>query len=316
MLDTILRRGTLSAFVAALGLFACSTAQAQIASVTLENDKNVAEAYGGSDSTHILTVTLDSAAEAGGHPLTLMSSNAAIFLTTSDVTIPEGVTTASFPVVMTPTMVNPPVLAHVTVTDDVDTADSNDFLVKAMRPAFTMPLANPLQQGATYDLDFGVSARVNSDTEVTFSSDNAGVVVGNGTVTTGTSSSTFTATVSSTATGRVTITAMLNGKTVSRTLGISSLALKSVETVATATAGDTISVTVNLFQPAVGDKTIDLMFEGPSNGAPSTAVILSGQSSVTFNVSTKMFTGGSKVLKIKASFGAVTKSARVIVSGT
>jgi len=316
MLNRLTKRGVLVALFAFAGAFATSVANAEVTSVTLLNPHGASQAYGGSDSSHFVTISLAAPAEPGGHAVNLVSSNGDLALTMSTVFVPEGQTAWAFQVALTPTVVASQESATVTATDVDGSTDSNAFSILPMEARFLAGNpGSPLQQGGTYTFSVKLSARVNSTQNVTIGSDNPDVTVENAPVVSGDYIGTFTVNVLPSAVGPVTLTATFNGRSYTVTDNITRAILKSVTAASpTVAPGANSSVTVSFAGVVKGARTINLSYGGPvPSGAPLAVVVPDGASSVTFNVPNN-WTRGSKTISVTATYGGVSRFVKISVS--
>jgi len=273
--------------------------------------------YGGTESPHAVTITLAAPAETGGHDVDLVSNSSDLFVTSGTVTVPEGFTTWSFQVAETPLVVPTPVTATVTATDADNSMQSNDLTIRAMEPRFLD--GNPtgsLEQGATYQFNVKLSAKVAANQTISVSSSNPEVSVTDAVVLAGNSHGAFFATVSDAATGSVDLTISFNGIAYTRTLELKKVYLSGLSAAGPVTAGTNASVTITLSRPVFGDRTINLTYDGPVGaGAPTSVLVTNGTASVTFNVPTaSTLANGGRVLTITASYGGASKVTHVQVN--
>jgi len=292
-----------------------SLAQAEITDVTLLNPLNYDYAYGGANTRHRLTITLADPAEAGGHAVDILSSDASLGLSRATVIVPEGETSHTFMVASSRTVVPASVVATVLATDEDNSMESNDFTVRPMQPSFVPGNTTTFLQGNVYTYTVKLSARLQNEQTIAIACDNPGVSVEDAVIPANESTATFSVTVDPSATGNVMFTASFNGFTVKQNAKIVRMVLKSMTANSTATAGSTVAVTLNLMSLAVGDQTVAITYSGPAAaGAPASAVISNGTKSVVVHVPTKTFTSGTKTLIVTGSLNGESKMVRIQVS--
>jgi len=310
-------RSAMVALLTTVGLFAATSAHADIVSVSVYNGHNLQQAYGGSNANSRIAITLDAPAGPTGQVISLSSTSANLHLSKSSVKIPAGQTSYIFGVASTPNVIPTAEVDHIFADDGNGAVSSNDYTVLPMEARFSAGPTTSMMQGSSNLFTVKMSANVRAQQTVTVTSDNGGVSVANAVVAINQPYGTFTANVSDAATGSATITLSFNGRSVTRTLAIKPIAVKMVVPGASSvTGGNGVSVTVTLTAPApASGRTVSLSYVGPVGmGSPTSAVVTSGNTEVTFTVPTMPVASGTKTLTVKASLGGVTKSCQVSVS--
>jgi len=271
------------------------------------------------------TFTLDSAAPAGGTVVTLVSSHPAAASVPASVTVPAGASSASFPVTTSPVTVETDVLIQAKTA--VDYWWNNLYVRPPGLPTLTgmtispasvagggttggtLTFSGPIPLGTWPARPDGLVQFVSSDPEV------ANVFPGDGFVAAGASSSTFRIyTRGGPAARTVTLSAVFDGVTLSRPLtvgAVTGVTVSSITGNATSLSGGQGGLaTVTLGAPAPTTILLTISTSHPSlfTTLPATAVIFSGETSMTFGyVSNKTATTPTAVT-VTAAFGASSRN--------
>lgn len=283
----------------------------------------------GGQQTSTGTVTLSGAAPAGGAQVSLSSSNTAVAQVPSSVTVPAGVTTATFTVSTSAVSTSTAITISAVYAGTTRTATLN-VGPAAPPPASLASLSlNPTTvTGGTQSSTGTVTlsgAAPSGGAVVSLSSSNTGAarVPASVTVAAGATSASFTVSTSVVTTSTaVTISASYGGTTKTSTLTVNPAApppitLSSLSLNPTSVTGGTQSST----------GTVTLSGAAPSGGAvvslsssntgaaqtPSSVMVAAGATSASFTVSTSLVTSSTSVT-ITASYGGTTRTAALTVN--
>lgn len=244
---------------------------------------NPTSVAGGNSATG--TVTLSSAAPAGGAVVGLSSNNSAASVPNS-VTVSAGATAATFPI--TTSGVSSSVTATITGTFN-GTRTANLTITPAALSSVTMnPAAVPGGNSSTGTVNLTGAAPAGG-ISVSLSDNSANAVTpASVTVPAGASSATFTVTTNQvSSTNTVTITAIYNGVTKTATLTINPPAVASVSlNPAEITGSQTTTGTVTLDSPALaGGSVVALSSSNNSNATvPASVTVAAGATTANFTV--------------------------------
>jgi hypothetical protein len=288
-----------------------ASGQNPISSLTL----SPTSVLGGSPSTG--TVTLRTAAPAGGAVVSLSSSATAVATLPPSVTVPAGSTTQTFTVTSYP--VGASSSATITASYSGWTKTATLTVTAPVLSSLALsPTSVPSGSTSTGTVTLTGPAPA-AGTVVTLASSNTSAATPppNVTVLSGLTSATFTVTTGFVSTSTaVTITATLSGvnKTVTLTVtpvppALSSISLSPASVLSSATSTGTLTLT----QPApTGGATVSLSSSDPSAAAvPPTATIAAGSASGTFTATTSSVASDTGVT-ITGTYGA-TKTATLTV---
>jgi hypothetical protein len=276
----------------------------------------------GGDSTNANTVTLSSAAPAGGATIALTSSDPAAAAVPPPVTVPAG-SAVSPPFTITTNLVGASTQVTISASDGTNTPRSKVLNVRALLPAAvklspefvlggasttnnTVTLNNPApSEGAAVTLLSGDPAVATVPTSVT-------VAAGE------TTSPAFTITTEAVATQTpVTISGSYNGATKTATLTVNAAKLVSLKLSPTSVEGGHSATrnTVTLNGPAPAGGTEITLSSGDSSVAtpPASVTVAAGAASATFTITTRRVKADT-VVPITATYGGVAKTASLTVT--
>ena len=268
---------------------------------------------GGAGSTG--TVTLTSAAPAGGAVVTLTSGNTNAATVPAAVTVAAGATSASFTV--TTKAVTTVTQANITAT----AVGASRIVTLTLNPPLIGVTVNPgaVKGGvaSTGKVTLGAAAPTGGAVVILASSNlNAATVPASVTVTAGATSATFTVTTKAvTAVNTVTITATYNGmaKTAKLTVNPPLVAVTVNPTAVTGGTGSTGTVKLGAAAPAGG--AVVTLASNNLNAAtvPASVTVPANATAVTFAIATKTATAVNTVT-ITATYSGMTKTAKLTVN--
>jgi hypothetical protein len=271
---------------------------------------------GGGSSTG--TVTLNNNAPTGGAVVGLTSSNGSAATVPSNVTVPAGQRTATFPVTTSPVGASTSVTITATYSGGSRTATLT-VTPAVLTSASVSPgsVAGGTPSTGTVSLSGPAPA---SGASITLSSSNpsAASVPGMVTVPSSSSSATFAISTFNVASStNVTITAVYNGTTKTATLTVTPAppALSAISVTPTTVVGSsTANGTATLNQPApTGGAAVALSSSDPTVAAvPSSVTVPSGSTSTGFTISTSSVVSDTTVT-ISGTFGSTKNAALTVV---
>ena len=272
---------------------------------------------GGANSTSTGTVTLTSAAPAGGAVVTLTSSNPNAATVPGSVTVAAGATTKTFAV--TTTKVTAPTQANITAK----CVGASTIVTLTLNPALVGVSVNPAAvtgvAGSTGRVTLGQAAPAGGAVVILASNTPiAATVPGSVTVAPGAIIATFAVTTKKvTAVKAVTITATYSGVARTATLTVNppaaGLVGVSVNPAAvTGPAGSTGTVTLGAAAPA-GGAVVTLKSNNVNATVLGTVTVPANATTVTFAITTKPVTAVTPVT-ITATYNGVAKTATLTVN--
>jgi hypothetical protein len=262
------------------------------------------------------TVTLSSAAPAGGIVVTLTSSNTAAATVPSNVTVLQGATTATF------TATTYTVTANQTVTVTATYASVNKTATLTVKPLLLSVSMNPTSvmgglANSTGTVTLNAAAPAGGVT-VTLSSNNAAASVpASVVVVAGVTTATFTATTTAvSANATVTVTASYAGASRTATLTVKppiSTLVMSPTSVVGGVANSTGTITLNAAAPA-GGATVSLTSSNTSAATvPASVTVAAGTTTATFTATTLAVMANATVT-ITATCVGIAKTATLTVT--
>ena len=272
---------------------------------------------GGANSSSTGTVTLTSAAPAGGAVVTLTSSNPSAATVPGSVTVAAGATTKTFAV--TTTKVTAPTQANITAK----CVGASTIVTLTLNPALVGVSVNPAAvtgvAGSTGRVTLGQAAPAGGAVVILASNTPiAATVPGSVTVAPGAIIATFAVTTKKvTAVKAVTITATYSGVARTATLTVNppaaGLVGVSVNPAAvTGPAGSTGTVTLGAAAPA-GGAVVTLKSNNVNATVLGTVTVPANATTVTFAITTKPVTAVTPVT-ITATYNGVAKTATLTVN--
>jgi LmbE family N-acetylglucosaminyl deacetylase len=263
------------------------------------------------------TVTLASAAPAGGLSVPLSSSNPAAAQVPANVTVPAGALTASFPVSTS----NVGASTTLTLSATIDGATRTATLVVSPSPASAIAAlalsASSVTGGASATGTVTLNGPAPSGgAQVTLSSNSpAAAVPASATVAAGATSATFSVTTSAVAASTpVTISASHGGATQSASLTVMPAVVSSLSvSPASLTGGNAAAGTVTLSGPApAGGAQVALSSNNPAAALPASVTVAAGATSAGFSVTTSPV-ATSTAVTISGSYAGATQTASLTV---
>ncbi len=259
------------------------------------------------------TVTLSSAAPAGGAVVTLASANSSAAAVPASVTVSAGATRATFTATTSGVATTTPVVLTATYngTSTTATLTVHPILVTGLSLSPTSVIAGQTSTGTVtlnhVALTGGAVVSLSSASAAASVPATVKVAAGNTTIS-------FTVKTSSQASsGSVKLTAALNGSSANATLTVQPVITKLTISPSTVIAGAVSQGTATISGPApAGGASVKLTADAASASVPSTVVVPAGSTSVQFNVKTSLVTTSTAV-KVTGSYNGATTSGSITI---